>query len=225
MFDREFIKNSYIEIQNNIPKEVSLLAVSKYQDLEKIEYLHSLGQKDFGENYLQELEQKAIALPNLNWHFIGSIQSRKIKHIVKYANVIQSVEKLEQLIKIDSEAAKINKVIEIFLQINIDNDPHKSGFKPSDINEIIDCIERSNNMKNLNLTGLMCLPAKADNCGQSFHRMKDLFDTINNRLNTNLKLTKLSMGMSGDYKEAIKNGSTLVRIGSSLFGERSNPKL
>ncbi|MFC4892312.1 YggS family pyridoxal phosphate-dependent enzyme [Pseudofrancisella aestuarii] len=219
MFDSEFIKNAYTEIKNNIPKGVSLLAVSKYQTLEKIEYLHTLGQKDFGENYLQELEQKATALPNLNWHFIGSIQSRKIKNIVKYANTIQSIEKLEQLIKINSQASKLNKIIEVFLQINIDNDPNKSGFKPSDINEIIDCIERSNNMKNLNLTGLMCLPAKVDNSGQSFHRMKDLFDTINNRLN--IKLTKLSMGMSGDYKEAIKNGSTMVRIGSSLFGERS----
>ncbi|APC97661.1 YggS family pyridoxal phosphate-dependent enzyme [Francisella frigiditurris] len=222
MFDSEFIKNAYTEIKNNIPKGVSLLAVSKYQTLEKIEYLHTIGQKDFGENYLQELEQKATALPNLNWHFIGSIQSRKIKNIVKYASTIQSIEKLEQLIKIDSQASKLNKTIEALLQINIDNDPNKSGFKPSDINEIIDCIERSNNMKNLNLTGLMCLPAKADNCGQSFHRMKDLFDTINNRLNTNLKLTKLSMGMSADYKEAIQNGSTMVRIGSSLFGERSN---
>jgi uncharacterized pyridoxal phosphate-containing UPF0001 family protein len=104
MIENEFIKKAYDEVLGNLPSKTKLLAVSKYQSIEKIKYLASLGQNDFGENYLQELEQKAKELPNLNWHFIGSIQSKKIKHIVKYVSTIQSVEKFEHIEKISKYA-------------------------------------------------------------------------------------------------------------------------
>ena len=220
MFDKQHIKKAFDNISQNLLTNTKLLAVSKYQSIEKIEYLHSLGQNNFGENYLQELEQKAQLFPNLNWHFIGSIQSRKIKNIVKYANTIQSVEKLEHLEKINTQAGKLEKTIDCYLQINIDNDPNKSGFSSDDSDKVIDSIKTSQNLKSIKVIGLMCLPAKSDNSENSFISMENFFDTINSKLDSSQKLTQLSMGMSDDYQNAIKHGSTIVRIGTSLFGAR-----
>jgi hypothetical protein len=221
MLDKDFIKKSFLEIKSNLAKNVTLLAVSKFQSIEKVEYLHSLGQNDFGENYLQELEQKAQVLSHLNWHFIGAIQSRKIKNIVKYASTIQSIESLEQLEKINTHAEKLNKNINIYLQVNIDNDENKSGFSSGDTDKILNCIAKSKNLSNIKIIGLMCLPTKSDNSENSFIKMKSFFDDLNSKLETKYKLTQLSMGMSGDYKTAIKHGSSIVRIGSRLFGERN----
>ena len=221
MFDRDFIKNSFDDIRANLTNKTTLLAVSKYQTIEKIEYLHSLGQNDFGENYLQELEQKAQSLPHLNWHFIGAIQSRKIKNIVKYASTVQSVEKFEQLEKINTHAEKFNKKIDIYLQVNIDNDENKSGFGSEDTNKILGCIAKSQSLDNIKIIGLMCLPTKSENSENSFMKMKSFFDNVNNQLYKNTQLKQLSMGMSGDYRVAVMQGSTMIRIGSNLFGKRS----
>ncbi|ASG67129.1 YggS family pyridoxal phosphate enzyme [Francisella halioticida] len=220
MLNKEYIKEAYTTISENIVNHANLLAVSKYQSLEKIKYLADLGQKDFGENYFQELEQKAQQLPNLRWHFIGSLQSRKIKHIVKYVDSIQSVEKVEHLDKINKSACQFKKVINVFLQINIDDDPNKLGFESSQHMEVINCIERSENLIGIKVVGLMCIPAKSKLPQESFKKMKDFFDQINSGLPQNLRLSRLSMGMSADYKLAIQHGSTDVRIGSSLFGKR-----
>jgi pyridoxal phosphate enzyme (YggS family) len=220
MTDEEFIQQSYNSIIENIADKARLLAVSKYQSIEKIKYLASLGQLDFGENYFQELEEKARQLPRLRWHFIGSLQSRKIKHLVKYVDSIQSVEKYKHIEKINSAAEYLSKVIKIFLQINIDDDPNKSGFNSFQQKEVISCIEGSESLRNIKISGLMCIPAKSQNPQQSFEKMKNFFDQINLNLPENLKLKRLSMGMSADYKLALEYGSTDVRIGSSLFGQR-----
>jgi len=221
MIDKDLIKKSFFEIKNNLNENVTLLAVSKYQSIEKIEYLQSLGQNDFGENYLQELELKAQALPYLKWHFIGTIQSRKIKNIVRYVSTIQSVDRIEQLDKINTHAKQINKNINIYLQINIDNDENKSGFGSEDTDKILDCIAKSKNLENIKIIGLMCLPTKSNNNENSFIKMKSFFDNLNSKLDKQTKVTGLSMGMSADYKTAVMQGSTMIRIGSSLFGERS----
>ena len=220
MSENEFIKRAYEEIVSNLPDKIMFLAVSKYQSIEKIKYLASLGQNDFGENYLQELEQKAIEMPNLNWHFIGSLQSKKIKNIVEYVSTIQSVEKFEHIEKINKYASELNKQIFVFLQINIDDDVSKSGFGSNQIKAVIDCIKQAFNLVNVKVVGLMCIPAKSSKPRQSFEKMKKFYAEVNSMLNDNQKLSELSMGMSGDYTEAIGFGSTMVRIGSSLFGER-----
>ncbi|WP_150467232.1 YggS family pyridoxal phosphate-dependent enzyme [Francisella sp. SYW-9] len=220
MLNKDYIKDAYETINQNIANHANLLAVSKYQSLEKIKYLAGLGQKDFGENYFQELEQKAQQLPDLRWHFIGSLQSRKIKHIVKYANSIQSVEKVEHIEKINKSACQLEKVIDIYLQINIDDDPNKSGFKSSQYKEVVECVERSKDLVGVKIVGLMSIPAKSASPQESFKRMKNFFDLVNSKLSQDLRLNRLSMGMSADYKLAIQYGSTDVRIGSSLFGER-----
>ena len=221
MIDKEFIQKSYTNIMQNIDSKARLLAVSKYQSIDKIMYLASLGQLDFGENYFQELEQKAQKLPGLRWHFIGSLQSRKIKHIVKYANSIQSVEKLEQLEKIDKAAKQLAKKIEVFLQINIDDNINKSGFESTQLEEVVQSVIKAKSFINLKVVGLMCIPSKSNSPEKSFAKMKHFFDTVNSRLNNDLKLLRLSMGMSADYILAIQYGSTDVRIGGSLFGARA----
>lgn len=220
MSDNDFIKQAYEKIQSNLSDKTKLLAVSKYQSIEKIKHLASLGQDNFGENYLQELEQKAIEMPELNWHFIGSIQSKKIKHIVKYANTIQSVEKFEHLEKINKYASQLSKQISVFLQINIDDDVNKSGFGSNQIDSVVDCVEKSSELESVNVIGLMCLPTKSSTTIKSFDKMQKFYAEVNLMLNGTQKLTELSMGMSGDYLEAINYGSTMVRVGSSLFGER-----
>ncbi|AIT09674.1 hypothetical protein LO80_06660 [Candidatus Francisella endociliophora] len=222
MIDKEFIRNAYEEVAQNIDNKASLLAVSKYQSIEKIKYLASLGQKDFGENYFQELEQKAQELPNLSWHFIGSLQSRKIKHIAKYVDSIQSVEKIEHLEKINKATIQLGKAIDIFLQINIDDDHNKSGFKSTQLDEVIDCINQTKNLEGIKIVGLMCIPAKTSTPQKSFEKMKSFFDEVNSKVSKEYQLEKLSMGMSSDYKLAIRYGSTTVRIGSSLFGQRQS---
>ncbi|APC90806.1 MULTISPECIES: YggS family pyridoxal phosphate-dependent enzyme [Francisella] len=221
MIDKEFIQNSYTNIIQNIDSKAGLLAVSKYQSIEKIKYLASLGQLDFGENYFQELEQKAQQLPDLRWHFIGSLQSRKIKHIVKYVDSIQSVEKQEQLEKIDNAARQLAKTVDVFLQVNIDDDINKSGFKSTQLEEVVETVVKAKSFRNLKVVGLMCIPAKSNFPDKSFAKMKSFFDTVNSSLTHELKLSRLSMGMSADYKLAIQYGSTDVRVGSSLFGARS----
>ena len=220
MSDDDFIKQAYEKIQSNLSDKTKLLAVSKYQSIEKIKHLASLGQDNFGENYLQELEQKAIEMPELNWHFIGSIQSKKIKHIVKYANTIQSVEKFEHLEKINKYASQLSKQISVFLQINIDDDVNKSGFGSNQIDSVVDCVEKSSELESVNVIGLMCLPTKSSTTSKSFDKMQKFYAEVNLMLNGTQKLTELSMGMSGDYLEAINYSSTMVRVGSSLFGER-----
>ncbi|AJC48442.1 YggS family pyridoxal phosphate-dependent enzyme [Allofrancisella guangzhouensis] len=220
MVDKEFIKNSYEKILSQLNGKAKLLAVSKYQSVEKIKYLSSLGQVNFGENYFQELEQKALELPNLNWHFIGTLQSNKIKKIVKYANVIESVERIEHLEKISLCAIKQNKQIKTFLQINIDDDPNKGGFGASENEEVLNCINYSKSLKNIKVVGLMCLPAKYADPKQSFIKMQQLFDRVNSPLSTEDKLLELSMGMSADYNVALEYGSTEIRVGSALFGDR-----
>ncbi len=220
MSDDDFIKQAYEKIQSNLSDKTKLLAVSKYQSIEKIKYLASLGQDNFGENYLQELEQKATEMPELNWHFIGSIQSKKIKHIVKYANTIQSVEKFEHLEKINKYASQLSKQISVFLQINIDDDVNKSGFGSNQIDSVVDCVEKSSELESVNVIGLMCLPTKSSTTSKSFDKMQKFYAEVNLMLNGTQKLTELSMGMSGDYLEAINYSSTMVRVGSSLFGER-----
>lgn len=220
MIDKDYITNAYKQIISNINSKANLLAVSKYQSIEKIDHLASLGQLDFGENYSQELEQKALARPSLNWHFIGSLQSRKIKRIVKYVDTIQSVEKKDHLEKINKAAELENKQINIFIQINIDNDPNKSGFNSLQQQEVLECIDIDETLKNVKIIGLMCIPSKSTNPKESFKKMKAFFDHINSKLDKDSKLTELSMGMSSDYKLAIESGSSIVRIGSSLFGER-----
>tara|TARA_B110000114_G_C14996762_1_gene358932 strand:+ start:329 stop:973 length:645 start_codon:yes stop_codon:yes gene_type:complete len=205
-----------ISIQEKIQKKnnkTKVIAVSKTFPIEDILPLINYGHKDFGENKAQEAVNKWTQIKkdftNINLHMIGKIQSNKIKFIVPLFDYIHSLDSLKLAEKISNEQKKYKKNIKIFIQVNIDNEPQKSGIN---INDIVAFKNKCVEELNLNIIGLMCLPPQKKEASIYFNQMNDLLDK------TNLK--ELSMGMSNDYLDAVDNNSTYVRIGSKIFGDR-----
>ena len=197
---------------------VTLVAVSKLKPASDIEALYKLGQLDFGENYVQELVEKQAVLPaNINWHFIGHLQSNKVKYIAPFVHLIHGVDSLKLLQEINKQALKNNRVIDCLLQIHIAKEETKFGM---DAPELSDALEAANHLPNVNIRGLMGMASFSDDqevVASEFNYLHELFTTHH----FNLQPTAvLSMGMSADYALAIKSGSTRVRIGSLLFGAR-----
>lgn len=190
---------------------VELLAVSKGQDISKISELYRMGQRKFGENYLQELQRKADALkeecPDLEWHFIGHIQSKKMKKILEYADVIQSIDREELLPQLEKNPKPF------YLQVNIDSSGSKGGFLPE---EVVSSANKMSKRLHVYFMGLMCIPdpCEKEELREKFSKMRMLMQEIH------FGPQKLSMGMSSDYQIAIEEGSSLVRVGTALFGER-----
>lgn len=200
------------------PNSIQLIAVSKGQPSSLIKVLYNLGHRDFGENYLQELSEKAsgLSLEQIRWHYIGHIQSRKIKKIVELCNEIHTVENLKQAKLIATAAKSLSKTpFPIYISVNISQNPNKSGCNLLEAPLIAKEIKAS---KELKFKGFMAIPSKlTEPMGKvenEFHAMRHLQDTHEN--------CGLSLGMSQDISLAIKAGSTAVRIGTALFGEREN---
>ena len=197
---------------------VTLVAVSKLKPASDIEALYKLGQLDFGENYVQELVEKQAVLPaNINWHFIGHLQSNKVKYIAPFVHLIHGVDSLKLLQEINKQALKNNRVIDCLLQIHIAKEETKFGM---DAPELSDALEAAKHLPNVNIRGLMGMASFSDDqevVASEFNYLHELFTTHH----FNVQPTAvLSMGMSADYALAIKSGSTMVRIGSLLFGAR-----
>jgi len=197
---------------------VTLVAVSKLKPASDIEALYKLGQLDFGENYVQELVEKQAVLPsNINWHFIGHLQSNKVKYIAPFVHLIHGVDSLKLLQEINKQALKNNRVIDCLLQIHIAKEETKFGM---DAPELSDALEAAKHLPNVNIKGLMGMASFSDDqdvVASEFNYLHELFTTHH----FNVQPTAvLSMGMSADYALAIKSGSTMVRIGSLLFGAR-----
>ena len=209
------------ELQNN---NVTLVAVSKTKPAVDIEDLYHLGQRDFGENYVQELVDKEAVLPkDIQWHFIGHLQSNKVKFIAPFVHLIHGVDSFSLLKEINKQAAKNNRVIDCLLQIHIAEEETKFGFDEAELNAMIREFENMP-LKNINIIGLMGMASFSDNMQKvrsEFKKLKALFDKLKTY---NLPLTTLSMGMSSDYKIAIEEGSTMIRVGSLLFGAREYQK-
>ena len=217
------ISDQYHRVQDAIDKKLSslsrdrsdieLIAVSKKQSKEKITELLECGHRSFGENQIQEIELKWLAIkenfPDVNLNFIGSIQSRKVKKICELCDVIHSVDR-EKIVKLISELKSHGMNIpKLFLQVNIGLERRKSGIHPNDVR---DFIEMSLKKYHISFEGLMCLPPEDKDPREYFEKLKSL-----SLLN---KLEKLSMGMSGDYLSALEFGATHIRVGSLIFGER-----
>lgn len=202
-------------------KNVTLVAVSKTKPVEDILELYSLGQRDFGENYVQELIEKEMELPkDIRWHFIGHLQTNKVKQIINFVHVIHGVDSLKLLKEINKQSEKINKVTNCLLQVHIAQEETKFGMDETELNEIIRQFENSV-MKNVNVIGLMGMASFTDDENEvrkEFHYLKSL----QTKLSTiNCQLSTLSMGMTADYKIAIEEGSNMIRIGSLIFGNRN----
>lgn len=218
-----------IETYQNILQELNarhtrLIAVSKTKPGEDILTLYHLGQKDFGENYVQELVDKATKLPtDIQWHFIGHLQKNKVKYIAPFVYLIHGVDSLSLLAEINKQAQKCNRVIDCLLQIYIAKEETKFGLNAEELTEILSTVQ-SGIFSNIRLKGLMGMASFTENQSQiesEFQYLKHLFESCKKKYQKLSDFTILSMGMSNDYKIAIACGSNMVRIGSLLFGKRA----
>ena len=202
-------------------KNFTCVAVSKTKPVDDIEKIYNLGHKEFGENKVQELLEKYDKLPkDIKWHMIGHLQTNKIKKVIPIISLIHSVDSLKLLKKINNEAIKINKVISCLLQINISNENNKYGFTRDQIREIFNN-QVLKDFKFIKIKGLMGMASFTENKNQiriEFNNLKKIFDELKIKY-PELKI--ISMGMSGDYKIAIEEGSNMIRIGSKIFGKRN----
>ena len=202
-------------------KNFTCVAVSKTKPVDDIVKVYNLGHKEFGENKVQELLEKYDKLPkDIKWHMIGHLQTNKIKKVIPIISLIHSVDSLKLLKKINNEAIKINKVISCLLQINISNENNKYGFSIDQIREIFNS-EILKDFKFIRIKGLMGMASFTENKNQiriEFNNLKKIFDELKIKYP---KLKIISMGMSGDYKIAIEEGSNMIRIGSKIFGKRN----
>jgi len=198
-------------------KKVQLIAVSKTKPASDIEALYQLGQRDFGENYVQELVDKSAALPkDIRWHFIGHLQSNKVKYIAPFVYLIHGIDSYKLLQEVDKQAAKNNRVIDCLLQVHIAEEETKFGF---DNNELL-ALPDLNELKHVRVCGLMGMASFSEDMSKvrgEFHTLKTIFDQFQQKY---ASIQILSMGMSGDYQIAVEEGSNMVRVGSLLFGAR-----
>ena len=211
-------------LQAELPQGVRLVAVSKYHPNEAILEAYNAGQRVFGESKVQEMVAKYEALPkDIEWHFIGHLQTNKIKYMASFVSLIHGVDSLKLLKEIDKQAAKAGRRVKCLLQIHIAQEETKFGFSPNECKEMLAQGEWKE-LKNIQLCGLMGMATNTDSIDQvraEFSSLSSLFDELKSAFFTHDEaFCELSMGMSDDYPEAIEAGSTLVRVGSKIFGER-----
>jgi pyridoxal phosphate enzyme (YggS family) len=214
----------YKKIIAELDDKANLVAVSKTKPVEDIQALYDLGQRDFGENYVQELVSKYEQLPkDIRWHFIGHLQSNKVKYIAPFIHLIHVVDSEGLLKEINKQALKNNRGIDCLLQVHIAKEETKFGLDENELHELIRITRNENNFSNANIIGLMGMASFSDDMElvrNEFKSLKILFDKYFPLPTTDSPLPILSMGMSADYEIALEAGSNMVRIGSLLFGER-----
>ena len=218
------IANSIQQLQHSLPKGVSLLAISKYQPIEAIQEAYDAGQRLFGENHIQEMAAKAAALPqDIEWHFTGHVQTNKIKYMAPFVSLIHAVDSFRLLREIDKHAAKHERRIDCLLQIHIAQEETKYGLSIEECRNLL-AHEPWRELQHVRIVGLMAMGSNTDDMEQvrsEFRRMKELFDELKSTYFANEpSFSQLSEGMTDDYPIAIEEGSTIVRIGSMIFGER-----
>jgi pyridoxal phosphate enzyme (YggS family) len=214
-----------IDQYKNIKEElgsVTLVAVSKTKPDEDIQALYDLGQRDFGENYVQELVDKQAELPaDIRWHFIGHLQSNKVKYIAPFVHLIHGVDSLKLLKEIQKQAVKNNRVIDCLLQVHIAQEETKFGMNEAEIEEVKACMQGFTHLRIRGLMGMASFTEDSEKVRGEFRHLRRVFDAFRESSVVNREwFSVLSMGMSGDYRMAIEEGSTMVRIGSLLFGVR-----
>ena len=210
-------------LNNTTQKNGVLVAVSKFKPLADIQVLYDLGQRDFGENFVQELVTKYEALPkDIRWHYIGHLQTNKVKYIAPFIHLIHGVDSIKLLTEINKQAQKNNRLIDCLLQVHIAEEETKFGFDEGEVNDLMKNISAKDNteFKNVSIRGLMGMASFSEDkekVRQEFRKLYHLF-SANNAIPTGFNL--LSMGMSGDYEIALEESSNMIRIGSLLFGAR-----
>jgi len=219
------IQKKIADIKNSIPENVTLVAVSKTKPVSDLQEAYEGGQRVFGENKIQEMVDKFEVLPkDIQWHMIGHLQSNKVKYMAHFVNLIHGIDKFKTLKEINKQAKKHDRVIHCLLQARIAKEETKFGLSFEDIESILQSSELAM-LENIKIVGLMGMATFTDNEVQlieEFTSLKNFFDTQQLKTVTkNCQLQTLSMGMSGDYNLAIANGSSMIRVGSSIFGNRN----
>ena len=214
------IQNNLKRIEATIPSHVTLVAVSKTKPVEDLQEAYDAGMRDFGENKIQEMSDKYEVLPkDIRWHMIGHVQTNKVKYMASFVHLIHGVDSLKLLKEINKQAEKNNRVIDVLLQQFIADEETKFGLDKNEIQQILQ--EEIQDLPNVRVVGLMGMATFTDDENQirsEFKVLKSNFDEVKKN---NADISILSMGMSGDYQLAIEEGSTMVRIGSSIFGNRN----
>lgn len=231
MTDGWFQKNNTMSIQNNLqtinsqlPEHVTLVAVSKTKPVSDLMEAYQAGQRIFGENKVQEMVEKQEQMPkDIQWHMIGHVQRNKVKYMASFVRLIHGVENFKTLEEINKQAEKHHRIIDCLLQIKIASEDSKFGMSISEASDILASKEFSE-LKHINVVGIMGMATFTDNQTQikkEFSQLKTAFHQLEKLKTENCHLQTISMGMSGDYALAIECGSTMIRVGSRIFGERN----
>ena len=212
------------ELKQSLPSDVTLVAVSKFHPVEALQAAYDAGQRVFGESRAQELVAKQRQLPaDIEWHFIGTLQTNKVKEIVPFISLIHSVDSFRLLQEIEKQAAKVDRVIRVLLEIHVAQEETKHGLTPEDCRQLL-ADEAVTHLPHVRICGLMGMASNTDDEAQvkaEFHQIHALFSELKDGIcRSNPDFTWLSMGMSHDYPLAIAEGSNLIRIGTYIFGER-----
>ena len=215
------VKENLNNFKKQIPQDVQLVAVSKTKPISDIQEAYDAGQRDFGENRIQEMVNKYEVLPkDIEWHMIGHLQKNKVKYMAHFVSLIHGVDSFNTLKEIDKQAKKHDRIINCLLQVRIAQEETKFGLTFKETENILD-LEELKELKNVKIVGLMGMASFTDNTDQiqnEFNKLNTFFKKLKTQ---NSELNTLSIGMSGDYKIAIKNGSNMVRVGSAIFGARN----
>ncbi len=218
------VKENLLHIQQHLPAGVTLVAVSKTKPNDMILEAYEAGQRDFGENYVQELTDKAEQLPkDIRWHFIGHLQSNKVKYIAPFVHLIHGVDSFKLLQEINKQALKNQRIIDCLLQIYIAKEETKFGLSFEECQAVLNS-EAFKDLNNIRIKGFMAMASNTNDrqvIRKEFTSLKQFNDLLRTQSFPHTELTILSFGMSGDYQIAIEEGSTMIRIGSSIFGERN----
>lgn len=228
MHNMSHISNEIKEITSGLPQGARLVAISKYHPVEAIKEAYSAGQRVFGESHVQEIQQKVQVLPNdIEWHFIGHLQTNKVKYIAPYISLIHAVDSLKLLQEINKQGAKAGRVIPILLQLHIAQEETKFGFTLEECRQLLEITDWET-YPNIQISGLMCMASNTEDMNQvrqEFKKVYNYFLELKQTFKDILPAFKeLSMGMSNDYTVALEEGSTLIRVGSKIFGERDYSK-
>lgn len=211
------------QLKNTLPKDVILVAVSKFKPIADLQVAYQAGQRVFGESKIQEMTQKQEALPkDIQWHMIGHVQRNKVKYMAPYVSLIHGVDSLHLLEEIDKQAFKNQRIIDCLLQVHIAQEETKFGFNPQEIFDLITNPSFSN-LKNIKIKGLMGMASFTSDETQikkEFQLLKHCYDRLKTKEHPLLSIEFLSMGMSDDYPIALACGSNMIRVGSKIFGNR-----
>lgn len=217
------IADRLVSIRQTIPADVTLVAVSKFHPVDALREAYDCGQRVFGESRVQELMTKQPVLPaDIKWHFIGTLQTNKVKYIVPFVHLIQSIDSLKLLAAVDKEAKKCGRQIRVLIEVHIAEEASKHGFTPDECRELF-ARDTLNAYPHIRVVGLMGMATFTDDETQvrrEFRKLRSLFEELRSLPSAGDDFKELSMGMSDDYPLALEEGSTMVRVGTKIFGNR-----